>query len=241
MIDQIKRFIKYVLSIRNLINRSRTLLNNNDWLSRSEPISRVFGLDRGKPIDRYYIENFLYKNKHCINGSVVEIGDDRYTIKFGQNITNSYTIAGKGKKSFSIENGDLTNLSTFQEIGKFHCVIATNVINFIYDYKSAVKGLASLVNDDGYCLCTVAGLSQISEYDYNRWGDYWRFTDLSLKKIFEDYFEEIEIINCGNAMVASAFIMGLSVEEIPLKTLMLDDKNYSIVLCIKASKPKLGQ
>ena len=37
-------------------------------LRKTKPISDIFGLDRGTPIDRFYIEDFLYKNKSLIKG-----------------------------------------------------------------------------------------------------------------------------------------------------------------------------
>ena len=52
-------------------------------LRRLKPISRLFGFDRGQPIDRYYIETFLQKNRSDIGGRVLEIGDPGYTLKFG--------------------------------------------------------------------------------------------------------------------------------------------------------------
>src|SRR6185503_10982321 len=48
-------------------------------LRRLTPISRVFGFDRGTPVDRYYIENFLADNASDIRGRVLEVGDDSYT------------------------------------------------------------------------------------------------------------------------------------------------------------------
>ena len=52
-------------------------------LRRLTPISREFGYDRGLPIDRYYIEQFLSTNASDIRGRVLEMGDDSYTRKFG--------------------------------------------------------------------------------------------------------------------------------------------------------------
>ncbi|TIX96711.1 MAG: hypothetical protein E5V18_27200, partial [Mesorhizobium sp.] len=48
--------------------------------ARTMPMSRSFGYDRGKPIDRYYIENFLQLNAADIHGRVLEIGDNSYTM-----------------------------------------------------------------------------------------------------------------------------------------------------------------
>src|SRR5262249_19247949 len=51
---------------------------------RSRPISRSFGLDRGTPIDRYYIEKFLAAHGADIKGRALEIGDASYCRRFGQ-------------------------------------------------------------------------------------------------------------------------------------------------------------
>ena len=40
-----------------------------------QPISNVFGFDRGQPIDRYYVENFLSENASLIRGVVLEVAD----------------------------------------------------------------------------------------------------------------------------------------------------------------------
>ena len=52
-------------------------------------LSHVFGLDRGKPIDRYFIENFLNEKKDLIKGVVLEIGDNKYTRMFGDSVIKS--------------------------------------------------------------------------------------------------------------------------------------------------------
>src|SRR5262249_42619236 len=52
---------------------------------RKEPFSRLWGTERCLPIDRYYIEKFLSERSRDISGHVLEIGDNRYTRKFGSN------------------------------------------------------------------------------------------------------------------------------------------------------------
>ena len=54
-------------------------------LRRLRPISRIFGIDRGISIDRYYIEQFLSTHAKDIRKHVLEIGDNVYTRKFGSN------------------------------------------------------------------------------------------------------------------------------------------------------------
>ena len=48
-------------------------------LRRLRPISREWGLDRGLPVDRYYVEAFLARHGEEIRGRILEIGDDSYT------------------------------------------------------------------------------------------------------------------------------------------------------------------
>ncbi|QEQ57232.1 hypothetical protein FNV82_06370 [Chlorobium phaeovibrioides] len=133
----------------------------------------------------------------------------------------------------------LTKHDTLTCLGQFDCIIATNVLNFIYDYDSAVHGLALMVKQSGVCLCTVAGLCQVSRYDYDRWGDYWRFNDMSIRKIFERYFDQIEVMPYGNAPLAASFVMGLSQEDVPPRFFEICDPDYQILITVKASSPKI--
>ena len=49
-------------------------------LRRLVPISGEYGYDRGRPVDRYYIENFLISQADLIKGRVLEIGENAYTL-----------------------------------------------------------------------------------------------------------------------------------------------------------------
>ena len=59
-----KILIKYFFKVFKKILKPVKWYN----LRKTKPISNVFGLDRGTPIDRFYIEDFLYKNKSLIKG-----------------------------------------------------------------------------------------------------------------------------------------------------------------------------
>jgi hypothetical protein len=59
-------------------------------LRRVAPISRVFGLDRGTAVDRYYIEEFLERHRGDVHGRVLEVADATYTRRFGgDHVTSS--------------------------------------------------------------------------------------------------------------------------------------------------------
>ncbi len=219
---------------------------SGDWLNRKEPLSRVFGVDRGSAIDRRFMEDFLSLQKGNIQGKVLEIGGDQYTYQFGHGLTTTAILAGAENSSrsncYPFPSYDLTAHSSLDAVGEYDCVIATNVLNFIYDFKAAIEGLAKLTRPDGGALlATLAGVCQISRYDYDRWGDYWRFNDMSIRHLFEEYFEEVEVISYGNAPLAAAFIMGLSQEELPNSLFEHHDHDYQVLIGVKASKPIINR
>ncbi len=76
---EIRRWIKRRLGLNVRIGRFASLRS-------LRPMSRHFGFDRGKPVDRYYIERSLVANAGDIHGTVLEIGDDAYTRRFASGV-----------------------------------------------------------------------------------------------------------------------------------------------------------
>ena len=226
------------MSINQKIRKRLKLKTFFVSLLKANPYSCFFGLDRGTPIDRLYIEDFLRHHNADIKGKVLEVAESTYTKKFGNNVDVCQILHFDKSNSQATIVGDLSIPQDLPE-GIADCFICTQTLNFIYDVKSAIIGCYKLLSDGGVFLGTVAGLSQISRYDMDRWGDYWRFTDLSIKKMFEEVFGEghVEIQVYGNALAATAFIQGLAVEEMPsVKKLMHTDENYQIIIGIRAVK-----
>ncbi len=208
-----------------------------DWLQlrNTEPVSRKFGMDRGTPVDRYYIENFLDENKALIRGNVLEIAESAYSKKFGRDISKYEVLHTKEGRNVTIV-GDLTNMATLPE-NRIDCFICTQTLNFIYDIKAAIKGAHFLLKPGGTLLATIAGISQISRYDMDRWGDYWRFTTLSAKRIFEEVFgNEVEVNSYGNVLAATAFLQGIATEELTIEELDYKDDDYQVLITIIAKK-----
>lgn len=207
-------------------------------LGRIEPISRRFGYDRGVCIDRYYIERFLCEHAQDIRGHVLEIGDDRYTRQFGgDRVLRSdvvHVLDGNPKATLV---GDLTDRKSIAS-DAFDCVILTQTLQHIYDIQAVVQTVYDLLNPQGIVLCTVPGISQISRYDMDRWGDYWRFTSLSLRRLWEETFDpqSIKVEAFGNVMAAVAFLHGLAVEDVDVLKLDAHDPDYELLLTVRACK-----
>jgi SAM-dependent methyltransferase len=207
-------------------------------LRRLSPISKKFGLDRGLCIDRYYIERFLASVSIDVRGNVLEVGDDRYTKKFGGNrVVRSDVL--------HVEEGQLhatiaTDLSRDQTIpaDTFDCIIFTQTLQFIYDFRPALQCLCRILKPGGVLLGTFAGISQISRFDMERWGDYWRFTTLSTRRLFEEMFVDgsVTIKAYGNVLTAVAFLHGLAAEELNDEELNRHDPDYQLLISVRAVK-----
>ena len=202
------------------------------------PVSTVFGLDRGTPIDRYYIENFLRSQSTHIRGVVLEIAESSYSKQFGGERVTAFEVLHytHDNKNATIV-GDLCDHRSLPA-NKIDCFICTQTFQFIYNYKDAIRGAYHMLKEGGVLLATVAGISQISRYDMDKWGDYWRFTSLSAKASFEEVFGQnnVTVQAYGNVLSSTAFLHGISVEELTTKELDATDDNYQMLITIVAFK-----
>lgn len=226
-----------ILAFMQCMTRRKINISFND-LSRSQPVSKVFGSDRGTSIDRYYISKFISKNSNLIKGRVLEVADTRYSKRFGGNRVETFEVlhVTPGNPSATIV-GNLTDPSTLPE-NRIDCFICTQTFNFIFDLKKAVVGAHFLLKPGGVLLATVSGISRISRYDMERWGDYWRFTIASAQRLFEPVFQGgVAVESFGNVLAAVASLQGVAVEDLPNAALLDEhDPDYQVIIAIIARK-----
>lgn len=207
-------------------------------LRRTTPISRVFGLDRGRPIDRYYIESFLGEHARSIRGRVLEIGDATYTQRFGgDRVTRSDVLHATGEGEGATIVADLTHAPEIADAA-FDCIIITQTLQFTFHMQDMVAELRRILAPGGTVLCTVPGISQISRYDMERWGDYWRLTTRSARELFEVAFgpADVEVRAYGNVLAATAFLHGLATSELTPAELDACDDDYQVIVAVAARK-----
>jgi len=206
-------------------------------LKRLKPIGPAFGYERGgQRIGRYYIENFLARQVVDIQGVVLEIGDSTYTRRFGgERIVRSEVLHAVAGNPQATMVGDLAT-GVGIPVETFDCLILTQVFPFIYDLPSAVINCRRSLKLGGVLLATFCGISQVSRYDMERWGDYWRFTDASAQRLFGDVFgeENVEVTTYGNVLVACAFLHGLAVSELKREELDYHDPDYQVIISVRA-------
>ena len=90
-------------------------------------------------------------------------------------------------------------------------------------------------------LVSVAGISHMAQDEMEYCGDYWRFTSLSLRRLFEEVFPaaNITVEAHGNVLAAVAFLHGLAVEELGREELDFHDRDFELSVLLKAVKPNV--
>ena len=205
---------------------------------RVTPISQDFGHERGRPIDRYYIEGFLKQHEQDVRGRVLEVGERAYTRRFGGDrvAVSDVLHVVEGDPEATI----IADLAAAPHIASdsFDCIILTQTLQLIYDVRGAVATLHRILKPGGVVLATFPGISQT--YD-TEWGFTWcwSFTEVSSKRLFGEAFGpgHVKVESFGNVLGAMCFLHGLSVAEVTPAELDYHEPGYAVTVAVRAQKP----
>jgi SAM-dependent methyltransferase len=209
------------------------------------PLSRRSGWDRGQPIDRYYIDHFLKRHSGedeyapgDITGRVLEIGDSRYTRAHGKAVTQPDVFNLSQTSDEVTVVGDLTREEDMPEAA-FDCIISTQTLLVVYDFRAALRSMVRGLKPGGVLLMTNPGISRVCRPDIDRWGDYWRFTSLSIRRLLEELLpaENVRVDSYGNVLTATAFLYGLASAELDEEDLKVHDPDFEVIVAARAVKP----
>lgn len=205
-------------------------------LRRTTPLSRVWGSDRGTPIDRYYIERFLEAQRSDIHGHVLEVKDSSYTLRFGTGVERADVLDIDPANS---EATIITDLTVADGIAadQFDCFVLTQTLQLIFDVPAALWQVQRILRPGGVLLATVPSVSRLA-HTYHTGADYWRFTPASCARLFGAVFgaENVAVSAYGNVLTAMAFLTGMAVQELSQRELDTRDEAYPVVVGVRAVK-----
>lgn len=208
-------------------------------LRRLEPVSSDYGNSRGLEIDRYYIEKFLAEYAGDIQGRVLEIKHNTYTRRFGQDrVTKSDVLHPVEGNPDATIVADLTKADHLPS-DCYDAIIFTQTLQVIYDVRTVIATLHRILKPGGVLLATASGMAKLSLEDFDKWGEYWRFTSLSARLLFEEVFSpgNVTVRPYGNVLAAISFLEGLAVEDLKQKELDAFDRGYEVLIAVRAVKP----
>ncbi len=197
----------------------------------TKPLSDHFGYDRGTPIDRYYIEEFLSKNAHLITGICLEIESTMYIEKYGSGVIRADALdINPANKSAAI----IADLRSMPQVPSetYDCLVLTSTFGMIDDLDSAVSECYRILKPGGVLLATLSAINRVEYPEAN----FWAFRSASAKYIFGKYFQNVNVESYGNVLVGQAFLVGQSLQDLAPKELNTHDPHYPVVIAVRAKK-----
>jgi SAM-dependent methyltransferase len=210
-------------------------------LRRTTPVDPNWGFERGTPIDRFYVEEFIRAHAEDIRGRVLEIAAPDYTNRFGRDVEKiDVLMATEGNPQATIV-ADLTDARHIPD-GTFDCAIVTQTLQFVYDVRAAFATLQRILAPEGVLLVTVPGLTKISPPEDDVFGEWWHFTARSARRLSAEAFGEtnVEVRTYGNVLTAAGFLYGLAATDLTLEELETHDRLYEVTIGVRAVKRPLA-
>jgi len=208
-------------------------------LRRLTPVSPIFGVDRGLPIDRHYIERFLSSHRLDIRGHGLELGDATYLKRFGDDrLTRIDVLHGVAGNPEATIVADLTRADHIPS-DRFDCIVFTQTLQMIYDMRAALRHLHRILKPGGVLLLTTHGISRIGRrLGRDPWGEYWRLTAQSAALLLEEAFPggEVEVGTCGNVFAATCALHGVAADEVDARELDYCDPDFEVIVTVRAVK-----
>jgi glycosyltransferase involved in cell wall biosynthesis len=180
---------------------------------RLTPIAGNWGLDRGQPVDRHYIEGWISQHQDKIRGRVLEVQKPDYARAHPDGVTEVDILDIDAENPLATVIADLRVPGSLPS-GRFDCAIVTQTLQFVDDLEVAVANLWSSLAPGGSLLITMPTTSKLEETLAGV--EYWRVTPLGLQTVMERACPggEVETAGYGNILVSTAFLYGLVTDDL---------------------------
>lgn len=205
---------------------------------RLTPISPIFAIDRGLPIERYYIERFLEARRDDVRGVAMEFGDTFYLDKFGGERVSTREVFSYVEAEGATVVGDLTG-EVAPSVQPLDCIVCTQTIQMIYDIELSVRRLCDMLKPGGVLLLTTHGTSKVGRHlDTDGWAEYWHLTQQAVRTLLERNFDgTCEVEAYGNVLAATSALHGLAASELTPEELDYKDRDFDVIIgarCVRA-------
>lgn len=203
---------------------------------RVTPRSRDWGYERGGPIDRVYIEQFVSQNAADVRGAVLEVQEDDYTRRYGGSaVTRSDVVDVDESNHNATIIADLRAAPNIPA-ASYDCVILTQTLHVIDDMAAVLAECWRVLKPGGVLLATLPCASRVC-LEYGPEGDYWRVTPAGAQLLVRDRFgPAVDITVFGNALATSAFTLGLGQAEVATDELEPADPFNPTLVGVRATK-----
>ena len=204
-------------------------------LRRTTPFSATYGFERGTPIDRYYLHQFLSAHRHLIRGDVLEVQTSGYTERFGSAVTraDTFDIVPLFDPTYLC---DMTHCQDVIPSHSYDCLLLPNTLPHLREIDRALAQAIRVVKPGGTILASAAGLLPLT----GDVPDYWRLSPDGWRERLSVAWPgaAIEVAGHGNCLATVAAQMGLAVEELTSAELDVQDPRYPALTTMMCRTPR---
>jgi SAM-dependent methyltransferase len=199
------------------------------------PLSDDHGFSRGTPLDRVYICQFLAAHSDAIAGSVLEVQDSAYTMRFGgERVSSSAVLDVDLSNTAATVIADLCARGSLS-VASYDCIILTQTLQLLADPVACIENCWSALRPGGALLVTAPALSRLSPTHPG--SDYWRFAPAGIRRLFETHWNgRFSVFSFGNLQTCIGFLLARTVEETPKEVFETDDPRYPLTVAVHAEK-----
>lgn len=198
------------------------------------PLSHRWGYDRGMPLHRYYLEQFLAEASKDIRGACLEFHSAVYTRRFGGSAVERADILHiDDSNPQATIIADLTKPNSIPS-NTFDCIVCTHVLHLILDLDRAIAELHRILKPGGVLLVAVPQVSMCQP----EFHELWRFTAEGLQAVLARSFPATNVMcrSYGNSLTSAGEIRGLAAREFRKTELDFHDPRFGIEVCGRAVK-----
>lgn len=221
-------------AIRKLARIPKVLTARTRLTTGVRPLSYLWGSDRGHPVHRYYLGQFLENHARDICGHCLEFESAAYVRNFGkERVTKIDVLHIDDSNPGATIVADLTKPNQIPD-NMFDCIVCTHVLHVIFEVQKAVSELYRTLKPGGVLLVAVPHISMCDP----SWHEVWRFTPEGLQKVLGTAFGQgnVSVHAYGNSLTAAGEIRGVVAHEFTQAELDYHDERFAVEVCARAVK-----
>jgi SAM-dependent methyltransferase len=202
-------------------------------------VSSDYGFDRGRAVDRVYLDRFFAAHVRDIRGAVLEVGGPVFSGVHGRDVTSTDIVDIDPENARATIIGDLAVPGVLPR-DAFDCAVVPQTLQYVADPRVAIANLYESLRPGGVLLLTVPGIAQIDHRAVAV--DRWRITPAGLAELLVRWCPDAEIAveGAGNVLTAMAFLQGISVEEMRPEDFDVLDPVYPMLAMARVRRGGAG-
>jgi SAM-dependent methyltransferase len=204
-------------------------------LGRVTPIDPNWGLSRGTPVDRYFIEGFMHRHGDLITGRVLEVQNDGYARGYGIGVTHVEVVDIDASNPAATIVADLGVANSLPPAA-FDCAVIVQTLQFVGDLDVAFANLWQSLAPGGVLIVTMPTVSKLEVSLAHV--EAWRVTPHGMDILMRRNCPgaDVRIEGFGNVLVSTSFLQGLAATDLSKDELEHFDPIYPTGVCALAIK-----